>query len=293
LGENEPINPSYQFYLCEGNAETALDAEKINGLTITVPSYSTVKYVITAPGYEEYTGYANAEKGGKTVTTQMTKSATPATYTVTINAPQGATVTINGQQVSTLEVEAGTDVTWSVEQDGYESQNGTIDDIAENKTLDITLNPVQPTTYTVTINAPDGATIFIEEEEISSTEVIAGSSVTYTVRLAGYQDYTQTVSDINEAKTITVGLEDLTKMVKITGKAVAQAEGDALQGAVITLTAGGYQADNDGSITVSEGTEITWTVEYNQVTYTGTIDTTDYTEDKEEELVCDENSRQA
>lgn len=305
---------TYKYYLVDGNTETEITEQTTN--VLKVQSYSTVKYVISADGYDTATGYINAGKNDTrniTVTLQKTVVVTPTNSNINfeITLPDGkteATITIEGSSETltysesnkTLVLPYGTEAkTINIKVDGYQNLQKTVTPNAENVEVNVASTEfvAEIVKYTVTITAPENAEIWIGSEQKSSVEVEAGSSVTYTVKLSGYQDYTQTISNVQEAETINVTVEQLTKLVKITGKAVSVAGGEVLQDATITLTAEGYQANTDGSITVPVGTKVAWTVVVTETntttTYKSEIETTGYTEDKEVELVCDEDSKQS
>lgn len=68
-----------------------------------------------------------------------TVTLSPVQYTFTIDAtPANATVTINGDEQTSLTADVNTEITWTVEAEGYTTQTGThtlIADYTETVTL--------------------------------------------------------------------------------------------------------------------------------------------------------------
>ena len=65
-------------------------------------------------------------------------------FTVTVNpTPDDATVTLTStgetQSGNAIEVDYGSDVSYSVEKEGYVTETDSVTNITENKTIDVTL----------------------------------------------------------------------------------------------------------------------------------------------------------
>lgn len=102
-----------------------------------------------------------------------------------------------------MEVLKGSEVTYSVSAEGYETETKTI--IADQtKTVDVTLNKIQ---VTITINpTPADATVMINDEQQNSITVDYGTEVSYEVSREGYISTSGSVTAKSD-QTVEVSLE--------------------------------------------------------------------------------------
>lgn len=128
----------------------------------------------------------------------------PEQVTITINpTPAEAKVLLNGTEQKSVEVLKGSEVTYSVSAEGYETETKTI--IADQtKTVDVTLNKIQ---VTITINpTPADATVMINGEQQNSITVDYGTEVSYEVSREGYISKSGSVTATSD-QTVDVSLE--------------------------------------------------------------------------------------
>lgn len=112
--------------------------------------------------------------------------------------PSDATIIVNGTEQKGILFETGTTLnyTYSVSASGYNSKTGT-GSITSSLTLQINLS------HTLTINAPSGALVQINGQEVSSLNLPAGSSYTWSVSRNGYLTASGS-GTLTEHKTINV-----------------------------------------------------------------------------------------
>ena len=174
------------------------------------------------------------------------------------------TVIINGVETRSISVREGENVVWSVERRGYVSQNGTYTMGGEDYTETVTLVKEQ---YTFSIVAtPVDATVTINGEVRSSITADYGTSITWEVSKEGYttQSNTETLTG------------DTTRNITLTEVqyvfTIVPTPADA------TVMINGVQ---QSSVTVSDGTTLTWEVSktgYTTQTGSYTIAGADHTE---------------
>ena len=174
------------------------------------------------------------------------------------------TVIINGVETRSVSVREGENVVWSVERRGYVSQNGTYTMGGEDYTETVTLVKEQ---YTFSIVAtPADATVTINGEVRSSITADYGTSITWEVSKEGYttQSNTETLTG------------DTTRNITLTEVqytfSIVPTPADA------TVMINGVQ---QSSVTVSDGTTLTWEVSktgYTTQTGSYTINGADHTE---------------
>lgn len=113
-------------------------------------------------------------------------------------SPSDAIVIVNGIEQKGILFETGTSLnyTYSVSATGYNSKTGS-GSITNSLTLQIDL------THTLTINAPEGAIVNINGQEISSANLLDGSSYTWSVSNSGYLTASGS-GTLTENKTINV-----------------------------------------------------------------------------------------
>lgn len=218
-------------------------------------------------------------KAGDQASVCSVKVTTSEQVTITINpTPAEATVILNDTEQKSVEVLKGSEVTYSVSAEGYETETKTI--IADQtKTVDVTLNKIQ---VTITINpTPADATVMLNEEQQSSVTVDYGSEVSYVVSREGYKSKSDTVI-ADETKTVDVTLEADTVTFSITATpAEAVVKINDVQQSSITVTRGqsvsysveavGYDTKSD-SVQVNEDTNLQVTLDKTQVTHNGYSD---------------------
>lgn len=167
------------------------------------------------------------------------------TYTIT-PTPSNATVTINGTVGASAKVAAGAAINWKVEAVGYETKTGT-DAIFENKTVPVTLEKAK---VTFTVNAiPTNAVVKLNSEIQNSITVDYGSTVNYEVSLDGYVTQSGTTEALTKNTSINITLVEEPKEYTLT---INPTPSDA------TVKINNTEQK---TITVTEGTKVTWSVE--------------------------------
>ena len=185
-------------------------------------------------------------------------------YTFTINpTPADATVIIDGQIRSSISAPFGTNIPWSVARTGYASQSGVytvIDDHTENVTL-----VANQYTFTI-VPTPADAYVEINGEPRTSITTAYGTSISWEVSKSGYvtQSNTETLTG-DTTRNVTLVENQYTFTIVPT-------PADA------TVMINGVE---QSSVTVSDGTTLTWEVSktgYTTQTGSYTIDGADHTE---------------
>ena len=235
----------------------------INGVetrSVSVREGENVVWSVERRGYVSQSGTYTMGDEDYTETVTLVKEQ----YTFSIVAtPADATVTINGEVRSAITAEFETVITWSVVREGYTSQSGTYV-LVENHSEAVSLVINQ---YTFSIVAtPADATVTINGEVRSSITADYGTSITWEVSKEGYttQSNTETLTG------------DTTRNITLTEVqytfTIVPTPADA------TVMINGVQ---QSSVTVSDGTTLTWEVSKTGfTTQTGsyTINGADHTE---------------
>ncbi len=242
---------------------TAYDQTATNGELVSVNRGSTIYYKVSKNGYTEKSGNLLIQKA-ETITVSLDVKQ----FTFTVNpTPSDAIVTLNDEVRNSIKVDYNTEVTWSVEKEGYVTQSGTTN-VTDDETKDVTL---VLNSYDVQFNVtPSDAVInySIDEETYDQTTtngkpiiVAHGSILYYKITKLGYTDKIDSIT-INKAETITVSLD-----VKQFTFTINPTPSDAT-----------VKLNNEvkKSITVDYNTEVTWSVEKTgYVTQSGTTTVTD------------------
>ena len=235
----------------------------INGIetrSISVREGENVVWSVERRGYVSQNGTYTMGAEDYTETVTLVKEQ----YTFSIVAtPADATVTINGEVRSSITADFETVITWSVVREGYTSQSGTYV-LVENhsETVSLVINQ-----YTFSIVAtPADATVMINGEVRNSITADYGTSITWEVSKEGYttQSNTETLTG------------DTTRNITLTEVqytfTIVPTPADA------TVMINGVQ---QSSVTVSDGTTLTWEVSktgYTAQTGSYTINGADHTE---------------
>lgn len=164
------------------NGQTFSGTSASLDIPVSIPNYT---YSVGASGYatQESSGTLTGNKD-----ISVTLEASVEQYTFTIVNSQGATIKINGTEQSTITANSGTNITWSVEKEGYVTQGDTFV-LSESETKTVTL--VEISEVTLTINAtPADSTIKINGVEVgtgtASQNLQINSAYTYEVSNSGY-----------------------------------------------------------------------------------------------------------
>lgn len=136
----------------------------------------------------------------------------PDQVTLTINpTPAEATVKINEEEKTSIEVEYGTEVSYEVSYDGYETKSGT-EKVTATKTLDVVLDKKEYTFELTTTPEDAEIEITINEDpqkfsrEDMPVKVKHGDTAHYKVTATGYDEKSADESNITENKNISVEL---------------------------------------------------------------------------------------
>lgn len=131
-------------------------------------------------------------------------------YNVTVvTIPVEATAKINGIATKKRSLAAGSQVVIVASLEGYYDKTVVIESLNEDKviTIEFTDDDKKPEFFNVSVFAnPEDATITINGQNTSRTQVAAGQSCTVVVSKPGYQTYTSTFV-VNEDKQLFVNLE--------------------------------------------------------------------------------------
>lgn len=176
------------------------------GNSITVDAGTTVSYNVTKDNYVSASGVVLVTED-QTLSIELVL----VNRTLTINpTPNDATVTLTAtgytQVGNSITVPHGTSVTYSVSKENYVTVNDQIN-VIEDKTLSITLNPVE---YTLTINPiPSNATVILTADGYvqvdNSITVPFGTNVTYRVSKENYSTRSSVIT-VNSNETIEIEL---------------------------------------------------------------------------------------
>lgn len=162
-------------------------------------------------------------------------------------------------------------VTYSVSKTGYDVKTGTISEVDEDKTVNVSLDADVTLTFAVT---PNDASISItcddDEAVITATSVSAdvGSEVEYTITATGYQTFTSSAT-LSSTETATISLLP-------TGYRAAWTNGgDTIYTDGLSPRAGGnvytspYSAapEEIDSVTIDTSTGLTTAVQYDATVY--------------------------
>lgn len=187
---------------------------KINGVeqSSIVAEYGTeLNIEVSAPDYE--TKVIN-----HTVTEdrELTINLVHETVTVTVEpTPADATVKIGGIEGKSRVVNKNEEVVIEVSAEGYITKSETITP-TEDTNLQITLEVVPPTYYTLTVNPiPADAIVKLNGNQQSSIQVEDGTQVNVECSKEYYKTHTETVA-VTENKTIEVVLEKLIGTISVT-----------------------------------------------------------------------------
>lgn len=175
-------------------------------------------------------------------------------HTFTINpTPEDAKVTMkyNGLTLeqNIIIVDHGTDVTWSVEKEGYTKQEETIK-VEADEVKDVILEEIEEEIEQVTITfniTPAEATLEVNDEPCpeKSKTVDKGTTLNYTATAEGYDDKTgSVVADSTKEETVTMTKKQYSFTINATP-----------EGATVTI--------NDEQVNtkmVEHGSSVTWSV---------------------------------
>lgn len=192
----------------EGATVTINDEEQTE---VTVEYGTEVSWSVAMEDYETQSG---SEKVTKNTVKEITLKKEQVTLTIN-TTPVEATVKFNDGDVDpdkAITVDKGTSVKYSVEAEGYNSKEDTIQ-VDETKTEEVSLTKKQ---YDFTINpTPDDATVTIGGEQVKTKKVEHGSNVEWSVKKAGYTTQSDTESNVTGpvTKDITLVAIDVTLTV--------------------------------------------------------------------------------
>lgn len=218
---------------------TAVGATQ-SGKSITVLAGTEVSWNVQAVGFVGKTGKHTPMK---TETLNIDITDTELEYTVTINpTPADATVTLNERIYAnnTITVTYGSYVNWVVSKTNYKSKSGRIENITENKTLNVSLELVE---HEITFNiSPSTALVYIDGESTGHSNGYKqsfehGSRHTYRVVANGYDTKTGNFT-VTGPNTIKVNLVKTSATVTV-----------SLSPSNATLTVAGKQYSNGDKIT--------------------------------------------
>lgn len=192
-------NGSAQYSIGYFNASRS--SSKYSNITEVRPVNYAAQYIIRAAN-------TGQESGGDE------PAPTPEYVFTIIPTPSNATVVLNDEMRNSVTVEAGTNVSYTVSAEGYNTQQGNIT-VNTNQNLSIVLTEI---TYTVTINpTPSNATVRINGAETRSITARAGTSFNWEVSADGYQTRTgQTL--VSQTETINITLTALTRYMCYQGR---------------------------------------------------------------------------
>lgn len=202
-GRAQGINISYTIeddeneYTCENNA------------ILELPINKEITFVCSADGYgtetKKYTFSGNYLM--EIISVPLYPEEEPATeFTlIVVTNPNDAVVTIDGETTK-QKVVSGGQHTIVASKTGYTTVTRTVN-VENNMTVTITLEPVVSTVNLSVIATPNDSTITIDNDVVSSKDVIPGTSHTVIVSKTGYATYS-TVVTVNEDMVLEVNLKN-------------------------------------------------------------------------------------
>lgn len=252
--EDEPSLPIYTVCIQPVPSDSYVFLDGVNQSCISLAEGKSVRYTVQRSGYISKTGTIIAD-GNKTIAIVLEEQPVvePNYYTLTINpVPSTATVVIDGVEQSTITVEEGTTVSYEVYADGYYPQSGSLA-MNEDNTLEVVLeeNPYYNPTHILTINpVPSTATVTINGMVRRIFEGTEGTVANWSVKADGYvtQSGSYTIGTANYEMSVTLE-EYVPQNYTFT---INPVPADAI------VTINGVEQT---SITVQEGTVVTYTVE--------------------------------
>lgn len=187
---------------------------KINGVeqSSIVAEYGTeLNIEVSAPDYETKVINHTVTKDR-----ELTINLVHETVTVTVEpTPADATVKIGGIEGTSRVVNKNEEVVIEVSAEGYITKSETITP-TEDTNLQITLEVVPPTYYTLTVNpTPADAIVKLNGTQQSSIQVEDGTQVNVECSKEYYKTHIETVT-VTENKTLEVVLEKLIGTVSVT-----------------------------------------------------------------------------
>ena len=186
----------------------------VNDSTIELPINKDIVFTCGADGYSTETRRFNFTGNYSVVivAVPLYPETEPATeFTLIVDTiPADAIVTIDGETTKRKDVTAG-EHTIVASKTGYTTVTRVIT-VTNNTTVRITLQPVVSTVNLSVIATPNDATITIDNDVVSSKDVIPGTSHTVVVSKTGYATY-NTVVTVNEDMTLEVNLKNTKTVV--------------------------------------------------------------------------------
>lgn len=181
--EQQPVQ-QVTFSINPTPTDAIVEINNVVQNSITVNPGTNVSWKVSKTGYITQQG---SEVVNENKTIEVVLEQEVVQYTFTINpTPENALVKLNGVEQKSITVDSGTTVNWEVSASGYVSKSGS-EVITENKTLDVVLEAVPVTQYTLTINpTPADAVVKIDGEVRSSITVDENTEVSYEVSKEGY-----------------------------------------------------------------------------------------------------------
>lgn len=171
----------------------------------TVLKGTLVGVKVSAEGHTTFFNIFNVNKT-QSISVPLSKQSSEVEDTAIfkiVTRPSDAIVTINGVTTDSLVVDKGTEVTWSVEKEGYISQNGS-ETINEDTTKNINLESIK---YTLTLSVvPSDSVVRINNLFTNTITVDAGTEVSISVAKVGYITHTENYT-VNKSETKTITLE--------------------------------------------------------------------------------------
>lgn len=157
-----------------------------------------VSYTVSAEGYQTQSGTYTVN-GNTNLNVNLVSNTIK--YQVNISAtPEDAEVIINDVKRNSIIAGANSRIEWSVSKSGYKTQDGVIEALSENKSINVQLKM----RFSVKAS-PEGAKIIINGVERSYMDVDQGTVVNWSVSKSGYQ--TQSGSQtVNNSVEIVVSL---------------------------------------------------------------------------------------
>ena len=241
LTETKQLTPYVTLTIVPTPSNATVQIDGQTRKTITVLAGTTVSWSVNATGYAGKTGSTKVDSD---MTLPVDITDTELEYTVKIKpTPADATVTLNGRTYpnNTITVTYGSYVDWVVSKTNYKSKSGRIENITENKTLNVSLGLVE---HEITFNiSPSTALVYIDGESTGHSNGYKqsfehGSRHTYRVAANGYDtktgNFTVTgpatieVNLVKTSATVTVSLSPSNATLTVAGKQYSN--GDKITG---------------------------------------------------------------
>lgn len=166
---------------------------------VQVEKGSNITYSVSKEGYKPVEETLPSVQTNRYIEVTLKPVAPETVKFEIVPLPAHALVTLNGSIGNTIDIEKGGSVTYKVSADGYITVENTVNNVQEDKRIEITLEPVPATKVQFEIvPTPASATVIINGTMRNKLEVEKGSNITYRVFAEGYITEENTIYAIDE-----------------------------------------------------------------------------------------------